>query len=183
MGFAFFHAGSSSFPDRLMSPTIFAARISGFTLSAVSPALATSPGSMAGRMRMKNEMKISLRNVMVPGLEVGRMVAAVLNRFSILLRFLPRICCKAEALDLYSHEYPMAEPGNSSQANPAERGMRSTLIGISVNILLVVVKGAAGLLGNSYALIADAVESATDIASSLIIWISLKISVVPPDAD
>jgi cation diffusion facilitator family transporter len=77
----------------------------------------------------------------------------------------------------------MAEHRNSSQGNLAERGMRSTLIGISVNILLAVVKGAAGLLGNSYALIADAVESATDIASSLIIWISLKISAVPPDAD
>src|SRR5262245_35637951 len=77
----------------------------------------------------------------------------------------------------------MAETANIVHAHPAERGMRSILIGISVNILLVVVKGAAGFLGNSYALIADAVESATDIASSLIIWISLKISAVPPDAD
>src|ERR1041385_6452146 len=111
------------------------------------------------------------------------MVVAIVNRFSILLRCMPRICCKADLLDLYSHEYPMAEHRNSSQGNLAERGMRSTLIGISVNILLAVVKGAAGLLGNSYALIADAVESATDIASSLIIWISLKISAVPPDAD
>ncbi len=77
----------------------------------------------------------------------------------------------------------MAESIHISQIHPAERGLRSTLIGISVNILLVVIKGAAGILGNSYALIADAVESATDIASSLIIWISLKISTVPPDAD
>jgi len=61
--------------------------------------------------------------------------------------------------------------------------MRSTLIGIVANALLAAIKGVAGVLGNSYALIADAIESTTDIASSLIVWGGLKISALPPDAD
>lgn len=57
------------------------------------------------------------------------------------------------------------------------------MIGIVVNTLLALVKGIAGFVGNSYALIADAIESTTDIASSLIVWGGLKISALPPDAD
>src|ERR1700690_3016269 len=64
-----------------------------------------------------------------------------------------------------------------------EKGLRSTLVGILANALLVIIKGAAGILGNSYALIADAIESTTDIASSLIVWGGLKISGIPPDID
>jgi cation diffusion facilitator family transporter len=50
-------------------------------------------------------------------------------------------------------------------------------------MLLAATKGIAGVAGNSYALIADAIESATDIASSLIVWGGLKISALPPDED
>ena len=68
-------------------------------------------------------------------------------------------------------------------AHPAYKGLRATLIGIVVNTLLAATKGIAGVLGNSYALIADAIESTTDIASSFIVWGGLKISALPPDAD
>lgn len=61
--------------------------------------------------------------------------------------------------------------------------MRSTLIGIGFNALLAAIKGIAGFLGNSYALIADAIESTSDILSSLIVWGGLKIATKPPDAD
>lgn len=64
-----------------------------------------------------------------------------------------------------------------------EKGLRSTILGILANVLLAIIKGAAGVLGNSYALIADAIESTTDIASSLIVWGGLKISGIPPDID
>jgi divalent metal cation (Fe/Co/Zn/Cd) transporter len=37
--------------------------------------------------------------------------------------------------------------------------------GMLLNALLAVVKGLAGVLGNSYALVADAVESASDVAA------------------
>ncbi len=64
-----------------------------------------------------------------------------------------------------------------------EKGLRSTILGILANAVLAVIKGIAGVLGNSYALIADSVESTTDIASSLIVWGGLKISGIPPDID
>lgn len=67
--------------------------------------------------------------------------------------------------------------------HPAYKGLRSTFIGIVANTLLAATKGIAGILGNSYALIADAIESTTDIASSFIVWGGLKISALPPDAD
>jgi len=64
-----------------------------------------------------------------------------------------------------------------------EKGLRSTIVSILANALLALIKGTAGVLGNSYALIADAIESTTDIASSLIVWGGLKISGIPPDID
>jgi len=77
----------------------------------------------------------------------------------------------------------MTLPQNIKLPHPVHRGLRSTLIGIVANTLLAAIKGTAGFLGNSYALIADAIESTTDIASSLIVWSGLKISALPPDAD
>lgn len=56
------------------------------------------------------------------------------------------------------------------------RGIRTAQIGLLVNALLAVVKLVAGVLGNSYALIADAVESASDVVSSVIVWGGLRIA-------
>jgi cation diffusion facilitator family transporter len=50
-----------------------------------------------------------------------------------------------------------------------------------VNAALVVMKLAAGIVGHSYALVADAVESSTDIFASLIVWGGLHVSAQPPD--
>lgn len=65
--------------------------------------------------------------------------------------------------------------------HPALKGMRSTFLGIIGNIFLAVIKGLAGYFGNSYALIADAIESTSDVLSSLIVLIGLKISSKPKD--
>lgn len=54
-------------------------------------------------------------------------------------------------------------------------------IGMAVNVLLAIIKIVTGILGNSYALIADGIESATDIISSLVVWTGLKISTLPAD--
>ncbi len=67
--------------------------------------------------------------------------------------------------------------------HPSQLGLRSTVWGILTNTLLAAIKAIAGVLGNSYALIADAIESTTDIASSLIVWGGLKISGLPRDED
>jgi cation diffusion facilitator family transporter len=61
------------------------------------------------------------------------------------------------------------------------RGIRAAQTALVVNSLLVVVKMAAGILGHTYALIADAVESSTDIFSSLIVWAGLQVASQSPD--
>jgi cation diffusion facilitator family transporter len=57
-----------------------------------------------------------------------------------------------------------------------ERGTRAAQMGLLANAVLAIVKFLAGVVGNSYALVADAVESATDIFSSLVVWGGLRIS-------
>jgi cation diffusion facilitator family transporter len=57
------------------------------------------------------------------------------------------------------------------------------VIGIAVNAALAGIKIAAGMIGNTYALIADGFESTLDIFSSLIIWYGLKLAAEPPDAE
>ena len=61
------------------------------------------------------------------------------------------------------------------------RGLKTTLIGIVINLVLAVVKGTAGFVGNSYALIADAIESTSDIFSSTIVFFGLRFSARPRD--
>lgn len=65
----------------------------------------------------------------------------------------------------------------------ADRSIRSAQAGLAVNALLVVIKLLAGIVGNTYALVADAAESTTDILSSIVVWIGLHISALPADED
>lgn len=51
------------------------------------------------------------------------------------------------------------------------------------NAVLAVVKGVAGVLGNSFALVADAVESLGDILASLVVWSGLRVSAQDADSD
>lgn len=52
---------------------------------------------------------------------------------------------------------------------------------IAGNALLALLKAITGIIGNSYALIADAIESTTDIFSSLFVLFGLKYASRPPD--
>lgn len=61
------------------------------------------------------------------------------------------------------------------------RGIRAALLALGVNAVLVAVKVTAGLLGNSYALVADGVESTLDMFSSLIVWRGLVVAGRTPD--
>jgi cation diffusion facilitator family transporter len=56
-------------------------------------------------------------------------------------------------------------------------------VGLAVNAVLACIKLTAGILGNSYALIADAIESWADIASSIIVWRGVVIADRPADTD
>lgn len=66
--------------------------------------------------------------------------------------------------------------------NNLESGARLAVLGIVVNAVLALVKVSAGLIGNSYALIADGIESLLDIGGSVVIWGGLKVAARPPDA-
>ena len=61
--------------------------------------------------------------------------------------------------------------------------MRSTVLGILVNLGLSVSKISAGTLGHSFALVADGLESGADVLSGLVVLVGLKIAVKPPDTD
>ncbi len=63
----------------------------------------------------------------------------------------------------------------------AESSARLVLRGIGLNALLAAVKLAGGILGNTYALIADAAESMLDILTSIFVWAGFRVAAQPPD--
>ncbi len=71
--------------------------------------------------------------------------------------------------------------GGESAMSTIKQGMRAARLGLLANIGLVLLKLVTGLVGNSYALVADAIESSTDVVSSLIVWRGLQITGKPPD--
>lgn len=62
-----------------------------------------------------------------------------------------------------------------------EIAIKTTYFSILGNLSLAIVKGFAGFFGNSYALIADAIESTTDIFASLLVLFGLKYASRPAD--
>ena len=62
-----------------------------------------------------------------------------------------------------------------------ESAIRTTYFSIIGNICLALTKGIAGVFGNPYALVADAIESTTDIFSSLLVLFGLKYATKPAD--
>ncbi len=62
-----------------------------------------------------------------------------------------------------------------------QTAIRTTYFSIAGNTGLAIVKGLAGFFGNSYALIADAIESTTDIFASCLVLFGLKYASRPAD--
>jgi cation diffusion facilitator family transporter len=62
-----------------------------------------------------------------------------------------------------------------------ETAIKATYFSIAGNAGLALIKGAAGVLGNSYALVADAIESTADIFASLLVLLGLKYAARPAD--
>lgn len=60
--------------------------------------------------------------------------------------------------------------------NLQKTALKVSLITILINALLTVFKLIAGIIGNSYALISDAIHSASDVFSTVIVIIGVKIS-------
>jgi cation diffusion facilitator family transporter len=64
-----------------------------------------------------------------------------------------------------------------------QRSLRAVFIGLGANACLAAAKLSAGLLGHSFALVADAVDSLADSFSSLVVWRALVVSAAPADQD
>lgn len=69
----------------------------------------------------------------------------------------------------------------NSISSKNEIAVRTTYLSIIGNVVLAVIKGVTGYFGNSYALIADAIESTTDIFASVLVLFGLKYAAKPPD--
>ena len=74
----------------------------------------------------------------------------------------------------------MAIESKASLSNE-ESAIRTTYFSIFGNTSLALIKGIAGYFGNSYALIADAIESTTDIFASLLVLFGFKYAKRPAD--
>lgn len=76
---------------------------------------------------------------------------------------------------------------NAAQHIEATRRARVSaalvLRGVGLNALFALLKIAGGILGHTYALIADGVESLLDVVSSSFIWAGLRVASRPPDTN
>jgi cation diffusion facilitator family transporter len=70
---------------------------------------------------------------------------------------------------------------NTTPMTNEQTAIKATYFSIIGNTCLAIVKGLAGFFGNSYALIADAIESTTDIFASLLVLFGIKYSNKPAD--
>lgn len=65
--------------------------------------------------------------------------------------------------------------------NPEQKAIKATYLSIIGNLGLAIIKGLTGYLGNSYALVADAIESTSDIFASLLVLFGLRYANKPAD--
>lgn len=63
----------------------------------------------------------------------------------------------------------------------SKQATRTVLFSVFSNLLLAIIKGLAGFFGNSYALIADAIESTADVFSSLLVLLGIRYANRPAD--
>jgi cation diffusion facilitator family transporter len=77
---------------------------------------------------------------------------------------------------------PTPSPFAATQRR-AEDSARLVLRGIALNAVLAIVKFTGGVLGNTYALIADGAESLLDVLSSSLVWAGFRVAARPPDAN
>ncbi|AEV31361.1 cation diffusion facilitator family transporter [Owenweeksia hongkongensis DSM 17368] len=64
---------------------------------------------------------------------------------------------------------------------PNKKAEKTAYLSIAGNAALALVKGITGYFGNSYALIADAIESSADVFSSIMVLFGIKYANRPPD--
>ena len=72
-------------------------------------------------------------------------------------------------------------PAKAKLQSNKEKAIKATYFSIAGNICLAIIKGFAAIFGNSYALVADAIESTTDIFASFVVLFGIKYASRPPD--
>ena len=70
-----------------------------------------------------------------------------------------------------------------SEISSVKAGRKVTLLGLFVNIFLILLKFSAGIIGDSQALIADAVHSISDLFTDAVVLLGIKIGGKPPDEE
>lgn len=65
----------------------------------------------------------------------------------------------------------------------AQKAIKAVYFSIVGNLVLALLKGLGGYFGNSYALIADAIESSTDVFTSVLVLVGLRYAQKPADKD
>lgn len=73
-------------------------------------------------------------------------------------------------------------PSSASKA-PCQEVIRAAALGLVVNLALGMAKLIGGIVGNSFALLADAVNSLGDVVSTLVVLIALWVARRPPDEE
>lgn len=64
-----------------------------------------------------------------------------------------------------------------------QKAQFASIIGMVANVILAIIKGIGGVLGDSRALIADALHSASDVISSIAVLVGVRAAQKPPDSE
>ena len=72
---------------------------------------------------------------------------------------------------------------HSADADRVKEVYKVTIAGSIINVVLLVLKFAAGILGHSAAMIADAIHSLTDFATDVVVLVFVKLGNKPKDKD
>lgn len=86
---------------------------------------------------------------------------------------------------IYNEQEMPAETkkNHSADADRVKEVYKVTIAGSIINVVLLVLKFAAGILGHSAAMIADAIHSLTDFATDVVVLVFVKLGNKPMDKD
>lgn len=82
-----------------------------------------------------------------------------------------------------AHHADNAGEHQARRALSYKEATQAALLGLVVNLLLGIVKLVAGLIGQSFALLSDAVNSLGDVFTSVVVLFALRVAQRPPDVE
>lgn len=72
---------------------------------------------------------------------------------------------------------------NDTERSPYRDATQAAFLGLTVNLVLAIVKLIGGVAGHSFAMLSDAANSIGDVLTSCVVLFSLRIAQKPPDAE